>query len=200
MARHANAIRAAFESCIEDPTTDGLWALQKALLMLGGPDATRARAVAQAFHACLRRLHGKSASRAASRLGAVLGTAAVASVSLPQLRDRQERDLQELIELTLPAVLEVGAAVKSAQAWEIEAGMIYDEYAWFLDEELWDVSATARPDLAPEERRERIDEVLSPLLDANLPDADRAALLVDVFRSILAARVLPLLGEVPESR
>ena len=60
-----------------------------------------------------------------------------------------------------------------------------------------EVSAAARPNLPPEERRERIDEVLSPLLDSDLPDVDRAALLVDVFRSILAARVLPLLDGAP---
>jgi hypothetical protein len=32
------------------------------------------------------------------------------------------------------------------------------------------------------------------LLDSDLPDKDRATLVVDVFRSVLAARVLPLLG------
>jgi hypothetical protein len=194
---NVNDVRAAFEECLVNPTTDGLWAFQKALLMIGGPEVARARAVVRAFDACLRRLQGKSASRAASRWGAVLGTAAVGSVSLPQLRNRQEQGLEGLVDLALPALLEVGAAVKSAQAWEIEAGMIYDEFAWFLDEELWDVSATARPDLAPEDRRARIDEVLSPLLDSGLPDADRGALLVDVFRSILAARVLPLLEGSP---
>jgi hypothetical protein len=118
----------------------------------------------------------------------------VGSVSLPQLRDRQERGLEDLVERALPAFLEVGAALQSAQAWEIEARLIYDEFAWFLDEELWDISEAARPDLAPEDRRARIDEVLAPLLDSSLPDADRATLLVDVFRSVLAARVLPLLG------
>jgi hypothetical protein len=186
-------VRHSFERILEEPTPDGLWALHKALLMLAGPDAARARAVVHAFHSCLRSLESKSASREASRWGAVLGTAAVGSVSLPELRDRQERGLQELIEAALPAFLEVGAALQTAQAWEIEARLIYDEFAWFLDEELWDVAATARPDLDAGERRERIDEVLAPLLDPSLPDSDRAGLLVDVFRSLLAARVLPLL-------
>ena len=197
MALNTSEVRASVERCLEDPTADGLWALHKTLLMIGGPDAAKARAVLRAFHRCLRRLQSKSASRTASRVGAVLGTAAVGSVSLQQLRDRQERGLGDLVELAVPAVLEVGAALQSAQAWEIEADLTYDEFAWFLDEELWDVSATARPDLSPEERRARIDDVLSPLLDSSLPDADRAALLVDVFRSILAARVLPLLDGIP---
>ena len=84
--------------------------------------------------------------------------------------------------------------MRSAEAWEIEAGLIYDEFAWFLYEELWDISLTVRSELTAVERRQRIDEVLDPLLDTALPDKDRATLVVDVFRSVLAARVLPLLG------
>jgi hypothetical protein len=48
--------------------------------------------------------------------------------------------------------------------------------------------------MSGDERRARIDEVLDSLLDPNLPDADRASLLADLFMSVLAARVLPLLG------
>jgi hypothetical protein len=191
----AKGLRTELEQLLHDPTPERLWSLQKRLLSIGGNDATRARAVARAFHGCLRTLESKSASRTASRWGAILGTAAVGSVSLPELRDRHERGLRGLVDRAVPALLEVGAALQSAQAWEIEAGLIYDEFAWFLDEELWDVSATARPDLSPGERRERIDAVLNPLLDGSVPDAERAALLVDVFRSVLAARVHPLLGE-----
>jgi len=188
------ALRSSFERLIANPTPAALWQFQKALLVLDGPEADRARGVARAFHACLRALESKSASRSASRWGAVLGTAAVASVSLPDILDRQERGLGELLEGALPAVLEVGAALRSAEAWEIEAGLIYDEFAWFLYEELWDISLTIRTELTVAERRQRIDQVLDPLMDSDLPDHDRATLVVDVFRSVLAARVLPLLG------
>ena len=188
------ALRSSFERLLVTPTPDELWDFQKALLIVGTPEAESARRVARAFHSCLRTLESKSASRSASRWGAVLGTAAVASLSLPEVRDRQERSLGELLQHALPAVLEIGAALRSAEAWEIEAGLIYDEFAWFLYEELWDVSADVRPDLATDERRRSIDQVLDPLLDPRLPDHDRATLVVDVFRSVLAARVLPLLG------
>ena len=187
------ALRSSLERLLANPTPNDLWQFQKALLAVGRPEAARARGVARAFQACLRTLESKSASRTASRWGAVLGTAAVASVSLPEMRNRQERGLGELLERALPAVLEIGAAMQSAQAWEIEAGLVYDEFAWFLYEELWDISLSVRPELTPVERRERIDEVLDPLLDADLADKDRATLVVDVFRSVLAARVLPLL-------
>ena len=190
-----NVLRLSFERVLATQTPDDLWDLQKALLTVGGADAERARAVARAFHSCLRTLESKSASRTASRWGAVLGSAAVGSISLPELRDRQDRGLEELLERALPAVLEIGAAMQTAAAWEIEARLIYDEFAWFLYEELWDVSATSRPDLSADERGRRIDSVLDPLLDPGLSDSDRATLVADVFMSVLAARVLPLLGE-----
>jgi hypothetical protein len=188
------ALRSSLERLLAKPTPDDLWQFQKALLVVGGSEAARARGVARAFQSCLRTLESKSASRTASRWGAVLGTAAVASVSLPEMRNRQERGLGELLERALPAVLEVGAAIQSAQAWEIEAGLIYDEFAWFLYEELWDISLSVRADLTAVERRHHIDQVLDPLLDVDLPDKDRATLVVDIFRSVLAARVVPLLG------
>lgn len=187
------ALRSSLERLLANPTPDDLWQFQKALLVIGGAEAAHARGVARAFQSCLRTLESKSASRSASRWGAVLGTAAVASVSLPEMLDRQERGLGELLERALPAVLEIGASLRSAEAWEIEAGLIYDEFAWFLYEELWDISLSVRTELTAVERRQRIDEVLDPLLDTDLPDKDRAALVVDVFRSVLAARVLPLL-------
>ncbi len=189
-----DALRSSFDRLLASPTAHDLWDLQKILLAVGGAGAARARVVARAFHSCLRTLESKSASRTASRWGAVLGSAAVGSISLPELRDRQDRGLEELLERALPAVLEIGAAMQTAAAWEIEARLIYDEFAWFLYEELWDVSTTRRPDMSVDERRRRIDAVLDPLLDTGLPDADRARLVADVFMSVLAARVLPLLG------
>lgn len=160
--------------------------------MIGGEPAERARSIARAFHGCLRNLESKSASRSASRWGAVLGTAAVASVSIDELADTRQSALSRLLQSGVPAALEVGSALKSAQAWEVEAGLIYDDLAWFLYDELWDVSMTARPELSPSERGDQIDLVLDPLLDATVPDADRAAIVVDVFRAVLAAQLLPL--------
>jgi len=186
-------LSAMLESVLSTPTAAGLWTLQKQLLALGDDHAARARRVVRAFHACVRSLESKTASRQASRWGAILGTAAVGTTSLPELREKQGRELRELVEGALPALLEVGASIQTAQAWEIDARLIYDEFAWFLYEELWDVSLSASPDLSADERRERIDAVLDPILSAELGDDDRAALVVDVFRSVLAARVLPLI-------
>ena len=190
-----SAAKAAFDRILVEPTPADLWQLQKALLVIGGEPAERARSVARAFHGCLRNLESKSASRKASRWGAVLGTAAVASVSIDELADTRESALSRLLQSGVPAALEVGAAVKSAQAWEVEAGLIYDDLAWILYDELWDVSSVTRPEMSTSERRDQIDLVLDPLLDTTIPDAERAAIAVDVFRAVLAARLVPLLAE-----
>ena len=184
--------RTVFERIIVEPAPADLWELQKVLLVIGGAHAARARTVARAFHSCLRNLESKSASRTASRWGAVLGTAAVASVSLGEMGDEQEDALSRLVQSGLPAVLEVGAALKSAEAWEVEAGLLYDDIAWFLYDELWDVSATTRPDLSPAERRDEIELLLDPLLDSEVSDGDRAAVVINVFRAVLAARMVPV--------
>jgi hypothetical protein len=184
--------RVAFDRILVEPAPKDLWQLQKALLVVGGEPAARARAVARAFHACLRSLESKSASRAASRWGAALGTAAVGSVSAGELLARQDGVLDRLLESGVPAMLEIGSALKSAQAWEVEAGLIYDDLAWFLYDELWDVSTSARPDLSPAERRGQIDQLLDPLLDASVPDGDRASLVIHLFRAVLAARMRSL--------
>jgi hypothetical protein len=180
-----------------EPAPADLWQLQKALLAIGGEPAWKARAVARAFHACLRGLESKSASRSASRWGAALGTAAVAGVSVSEMADKREDALHRLLESGVPAMLEIGSAVKSAQAWEVEAGLIYDELAWFLYDELWDVSATARPELSPTDRRDQIDLLLDPLLDSAVSDGNRAGLVVNVFRAVLAARLVPLFDGQP---
>jgi hypothetical protein len=190
------AARKAFDRILAEPSPADLWELQKALLVIGEP-AARARTVVRAFHLCLRGLESKSASRAASRWGAALGTAAVASVSAGEMAHQREDALQRLLQSGVPAMLEVGSALKSAQAWEVEARLIYDELAWFLYDELWDVSTTTRPALSPSERRAQIDLLLDPLLDSAVSDGDRAGLVVNVFLAVLAARLVPLFDGLP---
>ena len=45
------------------------------------------------------------------------------------------------------------------------------------------------------ERREEIEIVLDPLLGAGSPDEDRAILVVNVLRAVLAARLVPLFDD-----
>ncbi len=51
----------------------------------------------------------------------------------------------------------------------------------------------------PGDRRGQIDVVLDPLLDPTVPESDRASLVVNVFRAVLAARLVPLLDAEPDA-
>jgi hypothetical protein len=192
-------VKATLDRILAEPTPADLWSLQKELLTLGGGKSApadqlaRAREVARAFHGCLRSLDSKTSSRAASRWGAVLGTAAVGSTGIQELLASQDGPLRRLLESGLPALLEVGSSVKSAQAWEVEARLMYDEMAWFLYDQLWDISA-ATAGLFAADRRAQIDLLLDPVLDPEVPDSEKAPLVVRLFQAVLAARLQPLLS------
>jgi hypothetical protein len=123
-----------------------------------------------------------------------LGTAAVASVGLQEMLAEQTKPLQRLVASGVTAALDVGAAVKNVQAWEIEAALVYYEVVWYLCGELWEISLSGRPALKPGERQAYVDQLLKPLLDKTLDDAIRSALIVQLFQVILAARVGSLLA------
>ena len=106
--------KASFDRIMVAPSPADLWALQQALLVLGTEPAATARAVARAFHACLRNLESKSASRAASRWGAVLGTAAVGSVSVGEMGNTREAALQGLVHGAVPSTAPQRLAVRDA--------------------------------------------------------------------------------------
>jgi hypothetical protein len=175
------------------PSPEDLWQLQTALLATGGESAWRAREVAGEFYSFLRDLESKIASRSASRWGAVLETASVTSVGLQEMLAEQKDPLKRLLASSVTAMLEIGAAVKNVQAWEVESSLVYYDVAWHLYGELWDVSLTARPELPSDERAAMIDRLLSPIADSEVDDATKSALLVRLFQIALTARVMPLL-------
>jgi len=175
------------------PSPEDLWQLQTALLAIGGESAWRAREVAGEFYSFLRDLESKIASRSASRWGAVLETASVTSVGLQEMLAEQEDPLKRLLASSVTAMLEIGAAVKNVEAWEVESSLVYYDVAWHLYGELWDVSLTARPELPSDERAAMIDRLLRPIADSEVGDAAKSALLVRLFQIALTARVMPLL-------
>jgi hypothetical protein len=190
------SLRSTLERILTTPAPEDLWRIQKDLLALGGEAAQQARQVAGAFHSCLRNMQSKNASRSASRSGAALGTAAVASVGLQEMFAAQKDPLKSLLASGVTAMLEVGSAVKSAEAWEVEASLLYYDMAWYLYGELWAVSLATQPDLSSHQRRTYADLLLKPVLDPEVADATKSALLIRLFQVVLAARMLPLLSGV----
>jgi len=190
----AASLRSTLQRILGNPTPEDVWQIQKDLLVIGGETALQAREVAGEFYSCLRNMQSKRASRSASRQGAALGTAAVASVGLQETFASQEDPLKGLLASSVTAMLEVGSALKGAQAWEVEASLMYHDLAWYLYGELWDVSLAARPELSSEQRRACTDLLLQPVLDPEMADATKSAVLIRLFQVVLAARLWPLLN------
>ena len=186
-------LSSTLERILTTPTPDDVWQIQKDLLALGGETAQQARTVAGVFYSCLRSMQSKRASRSASRQGAALGSAAVVTVGLQEMFAAQQDPLRGLLAGGVTAMLEVSAAIKSAQAWEVEASLMYYDLAWYLYGELWEISLAAQPELSPDQRQACTDLLLKPLMDPDVADATKSALLVRLFQVVLAARLWPLL-------
>jgi hypothetical protein len=177
------------------PDPADLWQLQGELLGLGDENAHKAREAAGEFYSFLRGLESKVASRSASRWGAVLETASVSSVGVQEMIAEQDDPLKRLLAVGVTSALEVAAATKNVQAWEVEASLVYHDVAWYLYGELWDVSLDARPQLSARERQELLEQLLAPVIGPGVQDAARSAVLVRLFQVALAARIQPLLNK-----
>lgn len=188
-----SSLRSLLERILSTPAPEDLWRLQAELLALGTDAACEAREVAGQFHSFLRDLESKVASRSASRMGAILETASVSSVGLQEMMAEQENPLKRLLATGVTAMLEVAAAVKNVEAWEVEASLVHYDVAWYLYGELWEVSRTSLPELSQAERTAMMDQLLKPVLDPEIEGTAKSAVLLRFFQVVLAARIRPLL-------
>ncbi|MHC4180739.1 MAG: hypothetical protein ACYSWU_24835 [Planctomycetota bacterium] len=186
-------LRSTLTRVLTTPTPDDLWQLHAELLARGGAAAEKARDVAGQFHSFLRDMESKIASRSASRWAAALATASVSSVGLQEMLAEREDPLRRLLASGVTAALEVGSAVKSVEAWETEASLVYHDVAWYLYGELWEVVEASRPELSFGQRKELMDQLLKPIADPDVEGMAKSGVLVRFFQIALAARVWPLL-------
>jgi hypothetical protein len=115
-------------------------------------------------------------------------------VGLQEMIADQNNPLKKLLASGVTAMLEIGAAAKNAEAWEVESASVYYGAAWYLCGELWAVSEGNRPELSAEERQASINQLLKPILDQQLANAIKSVLVVRLFQVVLAAWMVPLVG------
>ncbi len=180
---------------LTDPTPADLWSLQGDLLAAdtNREAAAKARQVAGEFYLYLSDLLSKVASRHHSQWAAALATASVTSVSLHECLDGKVDAFKQLLRTGTPALLEIGSALQSVKAWEVDTGLVHHDAAWRLYSELWDVSTTMLPELAPDQRRAYLDALLGPAVSPETPGNVKAVLLVKLYQWVLALRLAPLL-------
>src|SRR5512136_297609 len=112
-------LQVLLQQILTTPRPESLWQLQMELLARGGETAEKAREVAGQFYGCLRGLESKIGSRRASRWAAVLETASVTSVGLQEMLAERENPLRRLLASGFTALLEISAAVKNVESWNI---------------------------------------------------------------------------------
>jgi hypothetical protein len=186
------------ERILKAPAPADVWQLQGDLLASASDPATvsKARQVAGEFYLYLSDLESKVASRHHSQWAAALATASVTTVSLHELLLQPTDAFRQLLFTGAPALLEIGSALQSVQAWEIEAGVVHHEAAWRLYGELWDISAAMLPGLSPDSRRAQLDALFEPVVSADTPAGAKAGLLVRLFQVVLVLRLAPLFRRV----
>lgn len=185
-------------SILTQPTPEALVALQGALLALEGQEEAVDEALQAAghFYSYLSELQSKVTARAYSELASLLDIGAVGAVAVENLIAGEGHDLwRRLLLGGIGEGLMVGASRQYIKGWQVEAGLVHSEAAWYLGEALWRTSRRMQPDLPAEERWQAIERLLAPARDPDTPASALALLLGRIFQVLLLSHLAPLLAD-----
>jgi hypothetical protein len=188
----------ALQEVLRKPTAKVLLDLQGALLAMGGtgPEAARALELAGQFYAYLSELESKIAARDYSELASRLDIGAVGMVAVENLVSNKDEKLwQRLLAGGLGESLMVAASRQYVKAWQVEAGLVHRNAAWFLAGVLWDLSRQLQPSLPDGQRWQMVQRLLEPAHDAAVPEPNKALLVGRIFQLVLLLLVGRLLAK-----
>lgn len=191
----------AIGSILNQPTPEGLVALQGALLVCGQQEAAAARAleITDQFHAYLGELQSKLAARDYSELASRLDIGAVGAVALENIVAAEKDDFWQRLALGgMAEALMVAASRQYVKAWEVETGLVHSRAAWYLAKALWHASCEMQPDLESDQRWRAIQDLLAPAHDPEVPAPSKAVLLGRIFQILILTRLAPLLSTSPQ--
>jgi len=186
----------ALQVVLQRPTSATLLELQGALLAsgAGGPAAERTLEITGQFHAYLCELESKIAARDYSELASRLDIGAVGMVAVENLvANKDEKLWQRLLAGGLGEGLMVAASRQYVKAWQVEAGLVHRNAAWFLARALWEVSHEMQPEMPDGQRWQMVQSLLAPAHDAGVPEQSKALLVGRVFQLLLFIHVLYLM-------
>jgi len=183
---------------LTEPSPEDVWALQPLLLASSQPAAPRAYEAARLFYCYLVNVRSKLTSKQYSLVGAALAATSIGVMAVRDLFDSVVNDPEHLIPNALAGGLagttEGLATLQQVRAWETEFASVHDEALWNLYGLLWQLSADARPQQAPETRHALIEQLLAPARASELDGLARLAYLIRLFQIVLLARMQPLLA------
>jgi hypothetical protein len=148
--------------------------------------------ILDAFHHFLNELLASSTAREYSHFASILDIGAVGGVAIQNLLDRRESEgwWQRLLLGGLSESLMILAARQYVKAWENEMTADMEHAAWFIYRRYWQLSAEMQPELAPDERRRLVDELLAPIKDSEVNGTAKAVLIGRLFQILLIAKLV----------
>jgi hypothetical protein len=172
------------------PEPASLWRLRSSLLMEGLPAGAPVKRVIDHFYYFLNELVASSTAREYSQFASMLDIGAVAGVAIQNLldKDREGSWWSRLLIGAFSEGLMLLASRQYIKAWEQEMSATYNEAAWYLYQDYWELSVEMQPDLPAAERRQLVDRLLEPAGNGQASGTVRAALLARLFQLDLLAR------------
>jgi hypothetical protein len=183
---------------MKNPTPQALIELQGALLALDPGEAARDQALetSEQCYAFLTDLQSKLTAKQYSELASMLDIGAVGLVALESLVANGEKNLWvSLLMGGLAEGLMVAASRQYIKGWKAEAGVVFAQAAWHLNEALWQMSTRLQPGLSPIKRWQSIQSLLAPAHDPDVDNTHKAVLLGLVHQTLLLIHLIPLLSE-----
>jgi hypothetical protein len=173
------------------PSADAVWRLRGDLLASGMPANGDLLALLSAFHDYLDRLATGMSSRDHSQLASKLDISAISGVILERLAEVSDSPKLglNLVAGALSEGLMALATRQHVKAWEGELAAVHRGAAWILYDELWRWTGERNPEIEAPQRRELLDRLLAPALDATQPGLLRAALICRLFQILIAAEI-----------
>jgi hypothetical protein len=181
----------SLSTVLTNPAPDALWQLQGDLLCEGYLADAPVMVVVDAFHHFLNELLASATAREYSHFASILDIGVVGGVAIQNLLESRDSAgwWQRLLVGGLSEGLMIMAARQYVKAWENEMTADFRSAAWFLYRHYWQLSAEMQPELAADERRRLVDELLAPALNAEVNGTAKAALLGRLFQILLIANL-----------
>jgi hypothetical protein len=169
------------------PTSETLWRLRADLFEIRHPADSELWSLLEDFHDYLDRLATTTSSRDFSHLASKLDISAISGVILERVVERgeeSERALRLLSGLLSESLMAL-ATRQHVKAWSAELDAVYRSAAWRLYERVWRWTESRKPELPPDQRRQLIDSLLSPMSSEMTGGMEKAILVGRLFQILL---------------
>ena len=176
---------------LREPSAAAVWELRAELLANGLSPGARVFGLLAEFHRFLDHLETGAASRDHSERASLMDIGSFSAVVAADLLEAEESpDLaRRLLAGALTEGLAVLATRQHVKAWRGELASVFRDAAWALYDELWRWAAERKPELAPAERAELINQLLAPVRDERIEPSQNALLVCSLFALLIVEAV-----------